>query len=95
MVLATALLCLVAGAGLVSGIVLRRLSGAMPDSRWCWVSWAASGSLPFPVSNQSLAPSLRDPLVLGSLAGVIGERAVWSSSRRFLNAAFAAAVVTR
>ena len=102
-VLATALLCLVAGAGLISGKLsrpLRRLAGAVAGLSLVlgFLSWAAaSSSLPFPVSNQLAGTlALATPLVLGSLAGVIGERAGVVNvaiEGQFLNAAFAAAVV--
>ncbi len=102
-VLATALLCLVAGAGLISGELsrpLRRLAGAVAGLSLVlgFLSWAAaSSSLPFPVSNQLAGTlALATPLVLGSLAGVIGERAGVVNvaiEGQFLNAAFAAAVV--
>jgi simple sugar transport system permease protein len=102
-VLTTALLCLIAGAGLVSGRLsrpLRVLAGVVAGLALVlgFLSWAAaSSSLPFPIGNQLAGTvALATPLVLGSLAGVIGERAGVVNvaiEGQFLNAAFAAAVV--
>jgi general nucleoside transport system permease protein len=102
-VMITALLCLAAGAGLVSGKLsrsLRVLAGAVAGIAVVlgFLSWAAaSSSLPFPVSNQLAGTvALATPLALGALAGVIGERAGVVNvaiEGQFLNAAFAAAVV--
>jgi simple sugar transport system permease protein len=63
-----------------------------------FLTWAASSStLPFPVSNQLAGTvALATPLILGSLAGVVGERAGVVNvaiEGQFLNAAFTAALV--
>lgn len=102
-VLVTALLCLAAGAGLVSGRLSRtwrRVANTVAGLSVVlgFLSWAASSStLPFPVSNQLAGTvALATPLILGSLAGVVGERAGVVNvaiEGQFLNAAFSAAVV--
>ncbi len=77
-----AVLCLLAGAGFLSG----RLHGRLPALAGTigglaftlgFLSWAASGrDLPFPVENQFAGTlSLATPLVLGALCGVLCERA--------------------
>ena len=98
-----AVLCLLAGAGFVSG----RLRGRLPAIAGVvaglavvlgFLSWAAAGSsLPFPVANQ-LAGTVftATPLILGALAGSLGERAGVVNvaiEGQFLTAAFAAALV--
>jgi simple sugar transport system permease protein len=102
-VLVTALLCLAAGGGLISGRLSRRwrrTAGTVAGLSVVlgFLSWAASSStLPFPVSNQLAGTvALATPLMLGSLAGVVGERAGVVNvaiEGQFLNAAFTAAVV--
>lgn len=97
-----AALCLLAGAGFVSG----RLSGRAPMVAGIvaglavtlgFLAWAAAGKdLPFPVANQ-LAGTVftATPLILGALCGVVGERAGVvnvSIEGQFLTAAFAAAL---
>lgn len=98
-----AVLCLLAGAGFVSG----RLTGRLPRLAGIvaglavvigFLTWAAAGrDLPFPVANQ-LAGTVftATPLILGALCGVVGERAGVvnvSIEGQFLTAAFAAAIV--
>lgn len=102
-VLTAAVICLISGAGLLSGRLskpLRRLAGTLAAVAVLvgFLTWAASTStLPFPVANQLAGTvALATPLVLGSLAGVVGERAGVVNvaiEGQFLNAAFSAAVV--
>ncbi len=102
-VLVSAILCLAAGVGLVSGRLhgaLRTTAGVIAGLAFVlgFLSWAAASStLPFPVSNQlSGTVATATPLILGALAGVIGERSGVVNvaiEGQFLNAAFAAAVV--
>jgi ABC-type uncharacterized transport system permease subunit len=97
------ILCLLAGAGFVSG----RLTGRQPMVAGIvagvavlvgFLTWAAAGKdLPFPVANQ-LAGTVftATPLILGALCGVVGERSGVvnvSIEGQFLTAAFAAAIV--
>ena len=102
-VAACALLCLLAGAGFLSG----RLRGRLPTVAGTvagvgvvlgFLTWAAAGrDLPFPVSNQFAGTlSLATPLIFGALCGVLCERAGVVNvaiEGQFLSAAFAAAVV--
>ncbi|MFT3861791.1 ABC transporter permease [Micropruina sp.] len=103
MVALCAVLCLLAGAGFVSG----RLRGRLPMVAGIvaglavvlgFLTWAAAGKdLPFPVANQ-LAGTVftATPLILGALCGVVGERAGVVNvaiEGQFLTAAFAAAIV--
>ncbi|WP_328823635.1 ABC transporter permease [Microlunatus kandeliicorticis] len=102
-VLVCAVLCLLAGAGFVSG----RLHGRLPAVAGTvagiaftlgFLAWAAAGrDLPFPVSNQFAGTlSLATPLVFGALCGVLCERAGVvnvSIEGQFLVSAFVAAVV--
>lgn len=99
----SAVLCLLSGGGLVSGRLSRgwrRVAGTTAALALVagFLSWAAATStLPFPVSNQlSGTVATATPLILGALAGVLGERAGVVNvaiEGQFLNAAFAAAVV--
>lgn len=97
-----AVLCLLAGAGFLSG----RLKGRAPMIAGLvaglavtlgFLAWAAAGKdLPFPVANQ-LAGTVftATPLILGALCGVVGERAGVVNvaiEGQFLTAAFAAAL---
>jgi len=98
-----AVLCLLAGAGFVSG----RLRGRLPALAGTvggvafvlgFLTWAAAGrDLPFPVSNQFAGTlTLATPLIFGALCGVLCERAGVVNvaiEGQFLAAAFAAAVV--
>lgn len=98
-----AVLCLLAGAGFVSG----RLRGRVPVVAGVvggvgfllgFLAWAAAGrDLPFPVSNQFAGTlTLATPLVFGALCGVLCERAGVVNvaiEGQFLAAAFAAAIV--
>ncbi len=103
MVVGSAIVCLLAGAGLLSGrlpSVWRRVAAvaAAVAVLTGFLSWASStSSLPFPIANQLAGTvALATPLVLGSLAGTIGERAGVVNvaiEGQFLNAAFSAAVV--
>jgi ABC-type uncharacterized transport system permease subunit len=102
-VVTCALLCLLAGAGFVSG----RLRGRLPALAGTiggvafvlgFLTWAAAGrDLPFPVSNQFAGTlTLATPLIFGALCGVLCERAGVVNvaiEGQFLAAAFAAAVV--
>lgn len=102
-VLVCALICLAAGIGMVIGRLKGRwqaFAGAVAGLALVlgFLSWAASTSdLPFPVSNQlSGTLATATPLILGSLAGVVGERSGVVNvaiEGQFLNAAFAAALV--
>ncbi|MBA3020636.1 ABC transporter permease [Propionicimonas sp.] len=102
-VLISAVLCLAAGVGLISGRLSpawRRAAGVVAGTSFLFgfLSWAAATSaLPFPVSNQlSGTVATATPLILGALAGVIGERAGVVNvaiEGQFLNAAFAAGIV--
>lgn len=102
-VMVCALLCLAAGLGMIMGKLRGRwkvLAGAVAGLALVlgFLSWAAASStLPFPVSNQlSGTLATATPLILGSLAGVIGERSGVVNvaiEGQFLNAAFAAALV--
>ena len=99
----SALLCLLAGAGFVSGRLRRRMpmvAAVVAGLAFVvgFLAWAAaSSSLPFPISNQlSGTVATATPLVLGALAGVLGERAGVVNvaiEGQFLTATFAAAVV--
>ncbi|MEE9964642.1 MAG: ABC transporter permease [Propionicimonas sp.] len=99
----SAVLCLISGGGLLSGRLSRgwrRVAGTTAAIAFVagFLSWAAATStLPFPVSNQlSGTVATATPLILGALAGVLGERAGVVNvaiEGQFLNAAFAAAVV--
>lgn len=98
-----AALCLLAGAGFLSG----RLRGRLPALAGLvagvaftlgFLAWAAAGrDLPFPVENQFAGTlSLATPLVFGALCGVLCERAGVVNvaiEGQFLAAAFVAAVV--
>jgi simple sugar transport system permease protein len=98
----SAVLCLLAAAGFVSG----RLRGRQPALAGTvagvavvmgFLAWAAAGrDLPFPVSNQFAGTlSLATPLIFGALCGVLCERAGVVNvaiEGQFLAAAFAAAV---
>lgn len=102
-VILTALLSLASGLGLISGRLSRpwrRVAGVVAGISVVlgFLTWAASSSsLPFPVSNQLAGTvALATPLILGSLAGVVGERSGVVNvaiEGQFLNAAFTAAVV--
>jgi simple sugar transport system permease protein len=102
-VLVAALICLAVGLGLVTGRLPQRWRGwASGVAGLCFVigflAWAAATStLPFPVGNQLAGTvSVATPLILGSLAGVVGERAGVVNvaiEGQFLNAAFTAALV--
>ena len=97
-----AVLCLLAGAGFISG----RLRNRMPMVAGLvagiavvlgFLTWAAAGrDLPFPVANQ-LAGTVftATPLIFGALCGVVGERSGVVNvaiEGQFLTAAFAAAL---
>ncbi|MFZ1411223.1 MAG: ABC transporter permease [Micropruina sp.] len=99
----SAFLCLLAGAGFLSGKLTKKqptIAGTVAGLAFVtgFLAWAAAGSeLPFPVSNQ-LAGTIATatPLILGALAGVIGERAGVVNvaiEGQFLTGAFAAALV--
>jgi simple sugar transport system permease protein len=98
-----ALLCLLAGAGFVSGRLRGRLpalAGAVGGVAFVlgFLTWAAADrGLPFPVSNQFAGTlTLATPLVFGALCGVLCERAGVVNvaiEGQFLTAAFAAAIV--
>ncbi|GAB3624144.1 hypothetical protein GCM10027418_22280 [Mariniluteicoccus endophyticus] len=102
-VLVCALLCLAAGAALLSG----RLRGRTPALAGTvagvavvlgFLAWAAAGrDLPFPVSNQFAGTlSVATPLILGALCGVLCERSGVVNvaiEGQLLTAAFAAAIV--
>ncbi|GAA2098331.1 ABC transporter permease [Microlunatus panaciterrae] len=98
-----AVLCLLAGAGFLSGRLHHRwpaLAGTVAGIAFVvgFLAWAAAGrELPFPVSNQLNGTlALATPLVFGALCGVLGERAGVVNvaiEGQFLTAAFAAAVV--
>jgi ABC-type uncharacterized transport system permease subunit len=98
-----AVLCLLAGAGFLSGRMRGRwpaLAGTVAGVAFIlgFLTWAAAGrDLPFPVSNQFAGTlTLATPLVFGALCGVLCERAGIvnvSIEGQFLAAAFAAAVV--
>ncbi|MDX6322242.1 MAG: ral nucleoside transport system permease protein, partial [Propionibacteriaceae bacterium] len=102
-VLVCGVLCLVAGAGFISGRLRGRLpalAGTVAGVAFLlgFLTWAAAGrDLPFPVSNQFAGTlTLATPLVFGALCGVLCERAGVvnvSIEGQFLSAAFAAAVV--
>lgn len=102
-VLICAVLCLAAGAALLSG----RLRGRTPALAGTvagiavvlgFLAWAAAGrDLPFPMSNQFAGTlSVATPLILGALCGVLCERSGVVNvaiEGQFLTAAFAAALV--
>lgn len=98
-----AALCLLAGAGFLSGRLrgrLTALAGVVAGVAFTlgFLAWAAAGrDLPFPVENQFAGTlSLATPLVFGALCGVLCERAGVVNvaiEGQFLAAAFVAAVV--
>jgi len=98
-----AVLCLLAGAGFLSGRLRGRapaLAGTTAGVAFLlgFLTWAAAGrDLPFPVSNQFAGTlTLATPLIFGALCGVLCERAGVVNvaiEGQFLTAAFAAAVV--
>lgn len=102
-VLVCALLCVLAGAGFLSGRLRGRLpalAGTVAGVAFAlgFLTWAAAGrDLPFPVSNQLQGTlTVATPLILGALCGVLCERAGVvnvSIEGQFLTAAFTAAVV--
>ncbi len=102
-VIICALLCLLAGAGFLSGRMQGKvpaLAGTIAGVAFAlgFLTWAAAGrDLPFPVSNQFAGTlTLATPLVFGALCGVLCERAGVVNvaiEGQFLTAAFAAAVV--
>ncbi len=101
-VLISAIVCILAGVGYLSG----RLRGKLPALAGTlagfavivgFLTWAAAGrELPFQVSNQfSGTLAVATPLVLGALAGVLCERSGVVNvaiEGQFLAAAFAAAI---
>lgn len=102
-VVTMAVLCLLAGAGFLSGRLRNRMpawAGAVGGVAFLigFLTWGAAGrDLPFPVSNQLAGTlSVATPLILGALAGILCERSGVVNvaiEGQFLAAAFSAAVV--